>query len=961
MASHHDYSAVFVAPGVSVVHVLGFNASDSVSRPFEAWVDVLCDDNVEDDKVIGAKAAIQFGHADEDYRTLVGSIESITAFGLPDSDGGRLFNYRFTLVHPLSLLAWIEDSQIFQDLTAPEIIKKILEQNMISGSGIELRLTATYLKREYCVQYNESVFAFISRLCEAEGIFYFSEVSDEGDAKLVFADDSSAAGNIKGEPEIKFKDSGGLDHAAEFLTEITARERMVSGKFVLRDFNLETPKVDLTSEAKGDKYDDLEVYDYPGGYADTGEGKRLAKVRLESEFVSKTMVDVETNSSRLAAGKIMKIADAEDADVADGEYFITGVMHRWERGAGGRGGAAALGGQQYRCTATLIPKKVKYRAPIVTAIPVIEGAQTATVVCQAGAAPQEIHTDEYGRCKLKFNWDRSAPTDDKASAWFRTGQMQTSGSQALPRLGWEVLVEFLEGDPDRPVVTGRVYNGTLMPPYALPEGKSRSSIQSSSSPGGEGKNEIRMEDKAGAEEIFIKSQYNTSMKAANNKSTNVGANETKNVGADAALTVGANQDVKITKGASSAIKGNQDVKVGAMRKVEVNAVTGLTVKGDASTTVGGMHYEMDGNPLEALIALAMSKAAEKLADKAAEAAEHVKGAVMGKVNQVLGPVNAVVGKAQALGAGMSAVANGNMGAAAGVLAGAAGLPGAGAMFGGGGGGGGGGGEGGHGGGGGGEGAHGGGGEGGGGGGVKPGLAATAHAGPGGKGSSAGGIAAKNYLTGKMTDAIQKGVRKAAKALAGGEGGDAEGGGGGSKDNAGGPKGDVDGIDEEDKEKGPGHAEHEVKGTITETVGGLKIAGVADGIMTNSKTFTENIGAARAEIVLGNRAESVEGVKNEDALGLIVVSRADETEAVGGMKMQMVGGAVAEKIGGGHSVDGGSMATFISAFHKVEAGGKITFKVGGSEVVVDDAGITINAPIIMVLASKIELPKAATEV
>ena len=924
-----------------VRHVVAFHLDLRVSRPAEAWVDVLVEDAFDADAIVGSDATLSFGYGGDEPRRFGGVVESVTAFGVDDSDGTRLFNYRLVIVHPLALTAWSEGHEIFQDLDTPAVLAKVLEAEGLSGDSIEMRLTATYPKHEFCVRYDESVLAFVNRWCEQEGIHYFWELTGDS-AKLVFADDSSAAAPIDGEPQLKFVERSGMVDPKDSVSAVFDRRRVVSGKFVLRDFHFETPKVDLTGTASADVDTALEIYDYPGLYGTVADGKRLAQVRLECAQVERHLVEVEGDCTRLHAGRKVELTHAEHAD-ANAEHFVVAVSHHMSR-TGGEKESGSIGDEEYGTSATLLPLRVKFRAPRLTPWPVIEGPQTAMVVCPAGAQAEEIHTDQHARAKVKFHWDLAPAMDDKASAWFRVGQMQTSGSMILPRLGWEVIVEFLEGNPDRPVVTGKLYNGVYMPPYALPEGKTRTSIQSASTPGGGGKNEIRLEDKAGGEEIMIHSQYDTTMKAANNKTKNVGNNETASVKVNRTLHVGASQEMKISKASKNDIGGSQTVSVGAVRKVEVNAVSGLTTGGNASTTVGAVHFEMDGNPLEALIALAVAKASEIAAEKAAAVAEQVHGAVMGKVNQVLGPVQGLVGQAQKIGGAMAAVAGGDLGATAGLLGAAASLPGAGALTGAMGGGGG--------------------GDGGGGGGgaVEGGPAATTNAGPGGEGSSSADIAAKNILQSAMTTALQKGIRKGGKALSGAVGGDSDGGGGGSEANANGPEGAVASVDGADNDKGPGHQLHDVAGSINDTIGALKVVATAEGIMCNAAgSLTDTIGAARAEIVLGNRAESVEGMKSEKTLGLIIVSKADETEKVGGAKTCMVGGAIVDKITGGHSIESKAPATFIGAFHKVEAKTKITLKCGASTLVIDGGGITIESPMVMITAGKIVIPKAVTEV
>lgn len=932
--------------------VTAFRLERACGRPDEASIDVLMEDQLDPDDFVGQSAVLHYGYEGEDEQLFPGVIESVSAYGAPDSLGRHLYNYRFNVVHPLALLAWDEGTEWFQDQDVKDVVTKVLKRSGLEGDAVDFRLTATYPKRDFCVRYNESGLAFISRLCEQEGIFYFTEIAEDGKVKLVFADDSTAASPIAGDHEIKFNV---MQEKGDSILSITDRRRVVSGKFVLRDFNFTTPKVDLTATATADVDTDLEIYDYPGLYEKKPDGDRLAKVRLEAEQATRHTVDIVADSARLAPGKKLKISEAHHED-ANGEFVVLSVSYEMRRHVD-----TAEDGQSddaWNVLATLLPADKKYRLPQVTPTPIIEGPQTARVVAPTGSKPEEIHTEEHGRAKVKFHWDLGPDEDDKASAWFRVGQMQTSGSVLLPRVGWEVIVEFLEGNPDRPVVTGKLYNGTYMPPYALPEGKTRTAIRSSSTPGGGGTNEIRTEDKAGGEEIMIHATHNKTVKAANNKKKNVGNNETRTVKANRTMKVGVTQDVKISKSSQHTITGDQKISVGGLRKVEVNAVTGLTVKGDATTTVGGVHFEMDGNPLEALIALATAKAAEMAAEKAKQVAGQVVGAVQGKVNQVMGPVNSLVGKAQAIGAGMKAVSNGNLGAAAGVLAGAAGLPSAGgfAKAAGGGGGGEGGGGGDH------AASPGGGGDGSEAGRMNGGPAATSKAGPGGSGESAGGISAGNILGAAMNNAIQKGIRKGAKALKGGGGGDAKGGGAKSDANKKGAKGDANAVDGGDNDKGPGHSLNKVDGSITETIGPLRLLATASGINENaSGSLTQTIGAVRVELVWGNRAEAVEGMKTENSIGYIVVSKSHETEAVGGAKMGLIGGAIVEKVTGGHTVSAKGPATFIGAMHKVEAKTKITWKCGASEVVLDGGGLAIKSPLVMILCGKIEMPKAAAEV
>lgn len=953
--------------GEPVAFVACFEAIHEAGRPASFEIEVALGAYAELDELLGQVAELTFGFPDEAPRVLSGIVEEASIIGtseLGSEEGGSRYVLRIS--SRLGLLARSVGSRIFQEQTIPEIVTAILKDHGIDK--VSLRLGESYRKRAYCVQYEESALAFIMRLCEHEGIYSFlapGEAGSEGDETLVFADDSKVAPTIPGTAELPFRRAtGSMGELGDAIFAIHEERRVRSGKFVLRDFDWKRPKLDLTSEATAKARTDLEVYDYPGGYFEPAEGKRLAKVRLEAEQVAAHTLRIEGTTPNVIVGHKLTLTDAGELD---GDYFVHAAEHVYEHAGASRSGRAS-----YVCRARLIPADVPYRAPQRTPVPVVEGPQTATVVAPASSPVESIHTDEHGRCKVKFHWDPGEATDDKAGCWLRVAQPQTSGSMMLPRIGWEVIVEFLEGNPDRPIVTGRLYNGTIMPPYALPEGKTRTSVKTMSTPGGGGSNEIRMEDKAGSEEIMIHAQHDMAVAVANNAKKTVGNNETTVVGNNADLKVSGNQTTKITKGAENTIGGTQTVSVGGNRSVEVNAVTAVTAHGSATISVGGNQFEMDGNPLEAMLALAAQAAEQFVNSLADNAVAAVQAHVDGAINQVMGPINNLNRQLQNVQNAMQQVANGDLGGVAGMVAGASGLPGAGAF-----------------------GAQLAGGPGGGmagrnggGGGVLPGGTAMREGpgggsagagmgmreGPGGGGggevvprNGGGGMASPtNALAGMARgaahQAVHQGVGAAHQALASALGLDAGGGGGASGANIAGPAGDVAGVDATDREKGPGHSTAKVTGAHTEKVGSLKVTAAVKDIDTNVKANKKvDVGAATVQFSVKDNAESVRGSKTEKALGLIVVSKAGESEQVGASKTTMVGGAIVDKLKGSHVVQAAGPATFIGAFHKVEAKTAIVLKCGGSEVVIDGGGVTITAPIVAFLAPKIQLPKKVSEV
>jgi type VI secretion system secreted protein VgrG len=922
MASR-TFQADFSTSDVAALAVVAFREEHRLGRPSTATVTCQLAAYVDPEELVGGKGlfTFQLGEDGTPHR-FAGIVAAVTHVGSTDMGKQSVHHVRFHLVSRMALLEYSFGSQIFQEKDVKEIVSAVLEQNGIDPGATEWKI-GSYPMREYCVQYNESALDFVSRLLEEEGIYYRVEASDD-EEKIVFQDDSTTAPPIEGDPKLPYRQRTGLEDEKDAVYRVAERSRVVSGKFVLRDYDFKRPKLDLTAEAESDADTDLEVYDFPGLYVDPGEGKRLARVRLEAEQAERHVMLVEADCVRFACGKQIEIEQAIHDEI-NGKYVLTQVVHHLGHGAGKE--------PVYGTEAWLLPADVKYRSPRVTPAPVIEGPQTARVVAPKGSPDQEIHTDEHGRCKVKFHWDLGPDEDDKASCWIRTGQLQTSGSMVLPRIGWEVIVEFLEGNPDRPLVTGRLYNGAYMPPYQLPEGKTRTALQTYSTPGGGGANEIRFEDKAGSEEIRIQAQYDETITVANDKTKNVGNNETRTVKVDSTTTVGANQDVKITKGAQSAVGGDRSTSVGGNRSVEVNAVTAIKVGGASSTSVGGNHFEMDGNPLKALLDLAAEKAAEIAQAKAAEVLAKVDAAVQSKVDQVLGPVKAMQSKMEDIGKGMQAVANGDLGAAAPLLASAAGLPGSPSA------------------------AMGGGDEGGGGG-----EAARAGGeGGGGEGQASPGMSAQLGIDKAVNNAIAKGTHAAANALGQALGIDADGESGESAANEAGPAGNVDGVDATDRAKGPGHSTRKIAGSAKEQIGSIRVAAAVKEVSTNvTGNLTESIGAARVEMALGNRAEEIGGNKDESALGLVVITKGDETEKVTGPKTSMVGGAILEKIAGGHSIVATAPATMIGAFHKIEAGTSITLKCGASEVVIDGSGIAVTSPLVTIMAGKISLTKSVAE-
>ncbi|XYH94171.1 type VI secretion system Vgr family protein [Sorangium sp. So ce1128] len=887
-------STFFRAQALESRDVIGFRVERRLGVVTRAEVELRSGTYVDPDELLGGSAYLAFGREgpEHEVRGVVMDVEIAATPADGDLEGA------FYRIHVASWMALLEreiDCRIFQDQDVKEIVSEVLRNAGIDERRQSWRLVSSYPKRAHCVQYNESSLAFISRLLEEEGIYFHAEAGDDGET-VVFEDDSTGSDPIDGNKEVPYRFGAGLAGVEDAIGVVTRRCRTATGKVVLRDYNFEAPKIDLTATATADADADLEVYDYPGLYTERREGERLARVRLEALQAERVLLELESGCTRLTAGRWLTLVDAPD--LQDGDYFITAAVHELRDGI-------------YLVRATTVPRSVRYRSPQRTPAPRIEGLQTAVVVAPPGAPAEDIHTDAHGRCKVKFHWDRHGERDDTASCWIRVAQPQASGAIFLPRVGWEVIVEFSEGNPDRPIVTGRVFNGRFMPPYALPEGKSRSAMRTSSSPGGSGANEILLEDKAGNEEISIRSQRNTTWATANNKTRFTGVDESKRVEVDARLTVGADQKIQVTNGSSSTVDGAQTVSVGGNRTVQVNAVCGLTADGASATTVSGAQKEVNGDPATALPSLLGSAPTAGAKAEVSRALEALDRVVVAKVEQVMAPIRGLERQLGDVGATMDALSAGDLGATAKALDAVAGLPSPAAF------------------------------------GASLGAAAGWPATPGG---DAGWLDA--LLGGAMGD--RRAPPRDASGLAGG------GSAGSSAANAAGTDGAAVSNSASDSASGPGHSVNVCASTHDERIGGMKATIAAAGIHTTvGGVRKQDVGAARIELVAGTRAETCLADKTEKAAGLAIVSGAAEMEAVGGSRTTVVGGAVVDKIGGSHTVMAGGKGMFIGAFHKVDAAGAIVFRCGPSEVVVDGGGVTIKAGLVTIAAPNIRLKRSVS--
>jgi type VI secretion system secreted protein VgrG len=553
--------------GADVLLLTGFSGSEGISMPFSFELSLASENtNINPRDIIGQNVTVSIGLADDERRYINGIICRFTQERLgEDSDQEQYLHiatYSATMVPWFWLLTKTVNSRIFQEKTVQQIVEQIFGDR--GFADYEMRLTGNYEPREYCVQYHESDFNFISRLLEQEGIFYLFEHED-GRHILVLADSADEHHDCPHQDTVRCQLSGGATQETEdVITNIGWGEEIRFGKYTTKDFNFLMPGTDLRVEmptritvGQGDR----ELYDFPGEYLTRAEGDRYANIRMQAEEAQITVLSGSSNCRSFISGFRFTLQEYHRDDMNNNPYVLTAVNHVAREPIAGSGEEVEA---TYSNSFVCIPHSIPYRPPLITYKPVIVGVQTAIV---SGPAGEEIYTDEYGRVKVQFHWDRDGQYDENTTCWIRVAQIwagQGWGAIWIPRIGHEVVVSFIEGDPDRPIITGSVYNGSNTPPYPLPDDMTKSTIKSCSSIGGEGFNEIRFEDKKGEEQILIQAERNQDIRTKK----------------DRLEWVGENSHLIVTKDLMEQIDGDMHLHVKGDQNVEVDGTTSLHAKTD---------------------------------------------------------------------------------------------------------------------------------------------------------------------------------------------------------------------------------------------------------------------------------------------------------------------------------------------------------------------------------------------
>ncbi|GAB6907584.1 type VI secretion system spike protein VgrG1b [Desulfosarcina cetonica] len=592
--------------GPDVLAIIGYHGGETISEGFRFELDLFSEDpDLAFEEIVGKRITIIVSMRDDRTRYINGIVASFE-HGHRTTEkeqglGGHAF-YHATIVPWSWMLGMWTNNRIFQEKTVKEIVDQVFADRGFIDR--EWKLGQTLNKRTYCVQYDETDLNFVSRLLEEEGIHYYFR-HEKSRHVMVLSDASDKSDACEGHETARFHASRTELLDEDFIEQLTCARNITPTQYTLTDYNFESPNANLLVSTNTQKDQthavdgQREIYAYPGNYMEYNDGERYGKLRMEAEEVGITAIKGASLCRGFCAGYQFQLDGYGRSEMNGMNLLLVSVDHRARQGWEELGDAYD---QEYRNTFTCIPADVPFRPPQRSRRPRIRGVQTAVVV---GPSGEEINTDEHGRIKVQFHWDREGKRDDKSSCWIRVSQTWAAGSWGavfIPRIGQEVIVEFIEGDPDRPIITGCVYNGNNKPPYGLPAEKTKSTIKSNSSKGGGGYNEFRFEDKKGEEEVYLQGEKDWNILIKNNKGQTIGNDETMSVGHDRTKTVGNNQSetigvnktISVGSNHSEAVGSNMSQTVGVNKAETIGAAKELTIGAAYQVSVGAAMNETVG-------------------------------------------------------------------------------------------------------------------------------------------------------------------------------------------------------------------------------------------------------------------------------------------------------------------------------------------------------------------------------
>jgi len=596
--------------GPNVLLVRNYSGEEAISELFRYDLELYSQNSSLDaTQIVGKAVTLEIPLSNGSWQYVNGIVGRFTQAGMDN----RFVTYLAEL-HPWPwLLTMSADCRIFQNMSTLDIVKKIFSD--LGFTDFSDKTTGTYTARDYCVQYRETAFAFVSRLLEEEGISYYF-THDASKHMMVLVDDTSSWGTCPGLSSARYVGRGPAYNSDDIVLECGLEQAVTPGQFSSDDYNFTIPATQLLATASGSDTSRA-IYDYPGLYDAQSDGETIASRRLATLEVPTKTLRGSSLCRSFHAGAAFPLANHYRSEL-NGSYVIRRLTLRGDQ-------------DNYSNSFEAFPAATKFHPPLATPRPLIAGTQTATVVGKAG---EEIWTDQYGRVVVQFHWDQLGENNEKSSCWVRVAQGWAGnlwGSIFIPRIGQEVVVSFLEGNPDRPLITGCVYNAQQTVPYTLPDNQTRSTLKTNSSKGGSGFNEICFEDKAGSEEIFLQAQKDMNVNVLNNDSLTVKGTRTMSVTGNETHTNSANYTSTVSGDHTATVAGNYKLTISGNLTIEVSGSVSIKSGTDFTNNAGTSLMNKSGTDM-------MNDAGTTLTNKAA-ASQTVDGGGMLTVKGGLVKIN----------------------------------------------------------------------------------------------------------------------------------------------------------------------------------------------------------------------------------------------------------------------------------------------------------------------------------
>ncbi len=595
------------------LRVIEFHGREGISRPFIFNIVTACENfDLEFDDLLEQSAQLVI-HEAEEPRYVNGIIHAVE---MGDVIGDRFCKYEFELVPKVTLLHYRTNLKIFQHLTVEAIIRQVLESAELTADDFKFQITTELPTRVYCTQYEETDLDFIHRLMAEDGLHYFFDHTED-QCLMMISDSHYSFKPVPVTPEIEYKFQSGQVTTDYFMSLFYAGAEAAPDTAVFRDFNFERPRQDLEITEKasdeGSELSGLEVYHHNVPYRTPEAGQKKAKTALLAYRATRVFGQGKSNNPYISAGNFFLLQNYDDPRY-DIQWLINDV---WHYGSQPQSVEEFTGSSNsgYGNKMDVSPRDHVFKTQPLAPKPKIRGSQTAFVT---GPKGEEIYCDKYGRVKIQFHWDRDGEYDENSSCWVRVRQPLAGnkwGDLFIPRIGIEVLVKFINGDPDQPIIMGCLYNGKDKPPYKLPDNKTRTTFKTNSSPGGDGFNEIRLEDKKGNEEVFIHAQKDLDIQVKNDKREHINNERHLNVDncsyehvkgefhqkIDGNYNLNVSKDIHTiindclhsTTGVKYSIQAGNEIHIKAGDKIVFDAGVEMTIKGggsQAKLNPSGVHF-----------------------------------------------------------------------------------------------------------------------------------------------------------------------------------------------------------------------------------------------------------------------------------------------------------------------------------------------------------------------------------